>query len=113
MIRKWREARSRARQAREFRETIAEVCQTSWHGVDPMSPPGDIAPLLSDDALHGWLGRQSLRGDSRIAMERELRLREAWSAPAGRAVKVSTWALAVSVLALILSAVALWVRNSN
>jgi hypothetical protein len=94
-------------------EQGAEGTNLEENSLDAMTPPGDIALLLSDDALHGWLGRESLKGDSRIAMERELRHREGWSAPAGRALKVSIWALAVSALALIVSAVALWVRNSN
>lgn len=113
MFKKWRNRRSQERRALEVRKAIAEACETSWQGLATVSPPSDIAPLLSDEALHGWLGRENLKGDSRIAMERELRRREAWSAPAGRAVRVSAWALVVSVLALVVSAVALWMPNSN
>ena len=115
MLRKWRERRGQKRGQREVVEAIVDVCETSWHGIDVISPPGDpeIVRRLSDESLHGWLGRDDLAGAARIAMERELRQREAWLAPAGRAVKISAWALGVSVLALIVSAVALWLRNSN
>ena len=54
-----------------------------------------------------------IAADTIIAMERELRRREAWSAPAGRAIKVSTLALAVSALALVVSAAAVWLKISN
>ncbi len=75
-------------------------------------PPADpeIIQLLSDEALHGWLASIKTGPDTRIALDRELRRREAWAAPAGRAAKTSTWALCVSVAALVLSAVALWLK---
>ena len=53
---------------------------------------------LTDDDLHSILGGYGI--DNMSMFERELRRREAWSAPAGRALWISGLALVVSIAAL-------------
>ena len=86
----------------------------NWQGIQPMQPDEPaVFRLLSDEALHGWLSRADLAGDSRIGMERELRRREAWASPGGRSARIATWALAISAIALIVSIVSIWLKISN
>lgn len=58
---------------------------------------------LSDERLHWWLSKVA-EGDSKIALERDLRRRDAWAAPAGRAYRLSCVAVVISFIALIVSA---------
>ncbi|MBU7587916.1 MAG: hypothetical protein KAF42_01745 [Sphingopyxis terrae] len=60
---------------------------------------------MTDDVLHGLLSRAELEGyrAPKIAIERELRRRDAWDSPAGKAIWISIGALAVSISALLVS----------
>jgi hypothetical protein len=108
--RKWLTHRMRER---DYRKGAAMALEDSWKGMGMMPPPADpaILKLLSDEALHGWLGRFEVQGDSRIGLERELRRREAWTSPAGRSAKIATAALVISILSILISAAALWTRS--
>lgn len=57
----------------------------------------------SDLELHKWLASDTLQPIKRGMAERELRRREAWAAPAGRAFWISCGALATSFAALAIS----------
>lgn len=57
----------------------------------------------SDEELHRQLASNGLWPEYRAMAERELRRREAWDAPAGRAIWISCAALAVAILSLIVS----------
>jgi len=92
--------------------TVAELSE-NWRGLGMHPDEPAVIRLLSDEALNGWLSRADLSGDSRIGMERELRRREAWASPGGRSANMATWALIVSVLALVVSAVSIWMKISN
>lgn len=74
-------------------------------GANNLLPPDEPAVIrkLSDRRLHEWVALA--KGDAKVALDRELRRREAWAAPAGRAVWISIGALAVSIAAI---AVSLW-----
>jgi hypothetical protein len=69
-----------------------------------ITQPSDrrIIARLSDHALHRWLS-VPVRPEIKIALERELRRREAWAAPAGKAFYISLAALGVSAVALAVS----------
>jgi hypothetical protein len=108
----WWQIRNWHWQKRGRVRTFAELSE-NWRGQGPHPDEPEVIRLLSDEALHGWLSRADLAGDSRIGMERELRRREAWSSPSGRSAKIAAWALFVSFLALIVSAVAIWMKISN
>lgn len=105
----WRDHRMMRKMNRDRIRTIAEICeQPGIHAHEPDEVA--VIRLLSDESLHAWLGRPMLGADTRIAMERELRRREAWAAPAGRAARISGWALVISALALVVSVMALWLK---
>lgn len=67
---------------------------------DPDRP--QLIRRFSDEALHHWLAK-AREPKSRSMLERELRRREAWAAPAGRAYWISVAAFCVSVAALLVS----------
>lgn len=69
-----------------------------------LDPPHEsyIVRGLSDEFLHTWLARTD-EGVARYALERELRRREAWEAPAGKAFWISIGALVISSGALLVS----------
>lgn len=84
--------------------------EVRFHNEDPkrFQPSADpwVLRRLSDHALNTQLSdpAPTQRDPSRrVALERELRRRDAWAAPAGRAVWISAAALIVSVLALLVS----------
>jgi len=56
---------------------------------------------LSDIDLHELVTRNELSAGSRSMMEREIKRREAWDAPAGKAFWISIIALAVSLSSLL------------
>lgn len=90
------------RESRIYNRAVVEIY--SRHEVD-LSPPDEafVIRRLSDDKLVWWLARDP-KGEAKIALEREMRRRDAWAAPAGRAFKISLISLIVAVLALGLSA---------
>lgn len=69
-----------------------------------INPPHEayIVRQLSEDILHGLLARAEQGNiiEARVAIERELRRRDAWASPAGRAFWISIAALVVSIAAL-------------
>ena len=68
--------------------------------IDPID--SDVVRLLSNDALHRWIGKANNR-QSLSLLDRELRRREAWAAPAGRAYWISVASLVIAIGALIVS----------
>lgn len=92
----WRRLRNRG---------VSDILLTLYeHGGVSLKDPTDhrLIALLSDGALHRWLGQASNRA-SVTALERELRKREAWAAPAGRAFWLSLASLAIATGSLIIS----------
>ena len=65
--------------------------------VNKLIPPEEdfLVRTLSNEKLHYWLARTP-EGEAQIALERELRRREAWAAPAGRAFWISILSIVVS-----------------
>ncbi len=91
--------------AREWRRA-----ELRWHNKNPsqFTPIDDVWVLrrLSDEAFNtqlGDVGNTTAAPWRRIAVEREMRRRDAWAAPAGRAFWISLAALSVSIAALVIS----------
>lgn len=94
------------RKAREWRRA-----ELHWHNSNPsqFTPIDDAWVLrrLKDDAFNTQLGDVGNTGAApwrRIAVEREMRRRDAWAAPAGRAYWISLGALLVAIASLLVSA---------
>ena len=72
-----------------------------------INPPHEryVIRQLTDDVLHHLLVKAEQGGHARekISIERELRRRDAWTAPAGKAYWISVFALLISLAALIVS----------
>ena len=69
-------------------------------GLDMRAPTDPwIISRLSDAALNRLINQSA--GPELIGLERELRQREAWAGPAGRAYRISIAALVVSILSVI------------
>lgn len=68
--------------------------------VDPVD--ASVIRHLSDDALHRWIGKATNK-QSLSLLDRELRRREAWAAPAGRAYWISLASMVIAIGALIVS----------
>jgi hypothetical protein len=60
----------------------------------------DLLRKVSDERLNELLGGD-IKGDGRVALEREQRRREAWAAPAGRAFWISLLAIFISAATLV------------
>lgn len=91
---RWREARRIARTQRGFDDAFNEI----FGEGDRVNPR-----TLKDRELHARLARPDLGPVARGMASQELRRREAWAAPAGRAYWISATALVVSIAALGLS----------
>lgn len=74
--------------------------------ISKLRDPVDVHVVrrLSDEALHRWIGKATDKQSTSL-LERELRRREAWAAPAGRAFWISLASLAIATGALIVSIV--------
>ena len=68
--------------------------------IDPID--SDVVRHLSNDALHRWIGKATNR-QSLSLLDMELRRREAWAGPAGRAYWISVASLVIAIGALIVS----------
>jgi len=94
--RRWRQFRRGRRN--DIRVMLYELESTKL--IDPID--SDVVRLLSNDALHRWIGKANNR-QSLSLLDRELRRREAWAAPAGRAYWISVASLVIAIGALIVS----------
>jgi hypothetical protein len=95
-IRSWAALRKSRRAFEEQTLALYEV------GLANMPAPHEafIVRKMSDDRLHAWLAKNPT-GEAKVALERELRRREAWAAPAGKAFWISIGSLAVAIVALL------------
>ncbi|MCI1141710.1 hypothetical protein MOP88_04150 [Sphingomonas sp. WKB10] len=94
--RRWRQFRRGRRN--DIRVMMYELESTKV--IDPID--SDVVRLLSNDALHRWIGKATNR-QSLSLLDRELRRREAWAVPAGRAYWISVASLVIAIGALIVS----------
>ena len=91
----------RARRAAEIKENklLLVLYKMEFPTIDPPHE-GYIIRKLSEDNLHRLLVKAELgHAQAKIAIERELRRRDAWASPAGRAFWISMAALIVSIAA--------------
>ena len=91
----WRSERAAAAEERLVEDTFAEAFGR---------PNMKQIKGWKDRELHAWLVSTDLQPVERSMAEGELRHREAWSAPAGRAYRMSRWALALSIVAILVTA---------
>lgn len=94
------------RKARAWRRA-----ELRWHNKNPSEfmPLDDVWVLrrLNEEAFNTQLSDLGNTGSApwrRTAVEREMRRRDAWAAPAGRAFWISLGALVVAIASLLISA---------
>lgn len=90
-----------ALQRRERRLHEKEFVYWAIEEGEWLPPDARRIRALTDRQLHRFLGEQKISPAERLALEREVRRRDAWAAPAGRAFWISVLALVVSSVALI------------
>lgn len=89
-----------ALQRRERRAHEKEFMRWAIEEGEYVPPDSRKIRALTDQQLHRFLGEQKISSPERFALEREMRRRDAWAAPAGRAYRISVCALVVSSVAL-------------
>ena len=93
-LRDWRERREMKAMQRQLEDTFSEEFGR---------PSERQIKRWENTKLHTKLVSNELRPDEQSMAERELDRRKAWEAPAGRALVISCFALAISIAALVRS----------
>jgi hypothetical protein len=92
---RWYRERADRKEQKLIEETFAEAFDR---------PSARHIRRWKDRELHAWLASNDLQPVERSMAERELRRREAWHAPAGKAIFISMLALTVSLLSALWTA---------
>ena len=100
MLKKWRDREQRDQEKREQNEHDEAFNEATGH------PSEKQIRKWENRELHSWLTSDELQPIERSLAERELRKREAWDGPAGRAVWTARLALVVSIISFLWAAFA-------